>query len=534
MLNTVCNLCRACPMPTDEKESYTEYKRSFTWRPNPDEVVQKPPESVKTMEPALYRKKKYHDLTYKRDLLLNNEEVMDYSDSKSTGVGIDTHSSERKSRTLKRQVNGISNPHKEYVKQPHVDVEPVYPTFIPYGNPNLVEDTTVVPKVTEYRSNFAWPLDGSPLSGTHKESYGSDQSTSKTTEDSSSESPEIFRNQNEDEKLSPRTIMGKKTEYKSKFQPFSAYVYVDGSWKKTEKLRDVEGKPLDEANPWYSEVVERIKKAGEYRVRSQGRPFYGDQSTMITRKSVEDESLLPTYVLIATSRPSARSASSEQRKEKTPEAKHEVSPRRQPKVMREGHTSKLSRPASVPRFETSEKGSAVTTPPGAKSRPVPRRPPSSIVNGQEPKVLPKPTTTESTKMEVTNGEQLEKDRDEKDAAKELVQSEHKKIEKFSPQDAVRPNSLQAVNGDLESKSPSPIPEPPTGPVPLTTVKSPEEVTGIKSPDPETWTIPLETSKDLEWTDGHIPVDGKRSKYPSDFIVKAEVFPENGELIESGV
>ncbi|XP_076363007.1 uncharacterized protein LOC143253282 isoform X2 [Tachypleus tridentatus] len=501
MLNSVCNLCRACPMPTDEKESYTEYKQSFTWRRNPDEIVQKPPESVKAMEPALYKKKK-HDLTCKKDLLLNNEERMDYSNSKSTGVGIDIFSSEQKSQTLeqKHEVDGTSNPRKKDVKQARVDVEPVYPTFIPLGNRNPVENTIVISKVTEYSSNFAWPLDGSPLPGTHKEVYGFDQSTSKTTKDRSFESPETFKKQNEDEKFSRRKIMGKKTEYKSKFQPFSAYVYVDGSWKKTEKLREMEGKHLDEANPWYSEVVERIKKAGEYRVRSQGRPFYGDQSTVITRKSVEDESHLPTYVLIATSRSSARSASSERKREKTPEAKHEVSPCRQPKVKSEGQASK----------------------------------PSKLVYGKQPKVLPKPTTTGNTRIETINGEQLEKDIDERDAAKELVESENKEILKVPPQDAVRPNSLQAVNGDLESKSPSPIPAPPTGPVPLTTVKSPEEVTGIKSPDPETWTIPLETSKDLEWTEGHIPVDAKRSKYPSDFLVKADVFPQNGELIESGV
>ncbi|GFV15148.1 uncharacterized protein TNCV_4327951 [Trichonephila clavipes] len=41
-------------------------------------------------------------------------------------------------------------------------------------------------------------------------------------------------------------------------------------------------------------------------------------------------------------------------------------------------------------------------------------------------------------------------------------------------------------------------------VPLTTVKSPEEVTGVRSPDPESWTVPLEIGKGLHWMDGKTP------------------------------
>ncbi|XP_022256825.1 nuclear protein MDM1-like isoform X3 [Limulus polyphemus] len=549
MLNSVWNLCRACPMPTDEKQSYTEYKRSFTWHPNPEDVVQKPPESDKTMEPALSRKKKYPELAYKKDSFSYNEEGMGYQDAGDSNASRHLEQ-EARARKEERLLNGASISHKDYVKQPEVDGEPLmaqsYSSSQTHGNPAPVEDTSDVPKVTEYRSNFAWPRDCPVLPGTHRAVfYGLDQSAPKALEDGSFESAEgITEEQNEDEQTSPRK-KGSKTEYKSKYQPFSSYIYVDGSWKKTQKLGDVEGKPLDETNPWYTEVVERIKKADEYRIRSQGRPFYGDHSPLIPGKSMEDDSPLPTHVLIATSRPSPRSASSERKKDRTPESRREISPRRQPKAFREGRTpdgtsgeilspKKSARPVSVPRGEPSAKGTDVTTPPGVKPHPVPRRPPSSVVNGEEPKVWLKPTTKEKGEKEMVNGEQLEKDVDEKDAAKGLTESEDQGTKRISPQDAIRPSSLQTVNGDLEYKSPSPLPEPPTGPVPLTTVKSPEEVTGIKSPDPETWTIPLETNKELEWTDGHIPVDAKRIKYPPEFLMKAEAFPENGALIESGV
>lgn len=36
-------------------------------------------------------------------------------------------------------------------------------------------------------------------------------------------------------------------------------------------------------------------------------------------------------------------------------------------------------------------------------------------------------------------------------------------------------------------------------VPLTHVRTPEEVTGVKSPDPENWTVPIENRERLEWS-----------------------------------
>lgn len=36
-------------------------------------------------------------------------------------------------------------------------------------------------------------------------------------------------------------------------------------------------------------------------------------------------------------------------------------------------------------------------------------------------------------------------------------------------------------------------------MPLTHVRTPEEVTGVKSPDPENWTVPIENSEKLQWS-----------------------------------
>lgn len=64
--------------------------------------------------------------------------------------------------------------------------------------------------------------------------------------------------------------VSKKTEYKAKFKPFSAYVYVTGNgWKKS-KYMALDGN----VRQWFEEKVEREKKAVEFRSRSQfGHPL---------------------------------------------------------------------------------------------------------------------------------------------------------------------------------------------------------------------------------------------------------------------
>ena len=66
----------------------------------------------------------------------------------------------------------------------------------------------------------------------------------------------------------------KKTEYKAKFRPFSAYVYVSGNgFKKPKNVDKANGEQVGE---WYTEVVERGRKAVEFRSRSQyGHPIAG-------------------------------------------------------------------------------------------------------------------------------------------------------------------------------------------------------------------------------------------------------------------
>lgn len=50
------------------------------------------------------------------------------------------------------------------------------------------------------------------------------------------------------------------SEYKKRFRPFSQYEYVDGKFFKKKGDQEI-------GSPWFHEVIELRKKAGEYRVR---------------------------------------------------------------------------------------------------------------------------------------------------------------------------------------------------------------------------------------------------------------------------
>lgn len=46
-----------------------------------------------------------------------------------------------------------------------------------------------------------------------------------------------------------------------------------------------------------------------------------------------------------------------------------------------------------------------------------------------------------------------------------------------------------------------------GPVKTTDIKSSEEVTGVKSPSPESWTVEIDTGDPLNWLNGNVPHTG---------------------------
>ncbi len=68
----------------------------------------------------------------------------------------------------------------------------------------------------------------------------------------------------------------------------------------------------------------------------------------------------------------------------------------------------------------------------------------------------------------------------------------------------RPTSLTAKDKNKNNSGNVSIPPLPSGPVRTTQVKSPEEITGVKSPSPESWTVPID--KGLNWMNGETPTN----------------------------
>lgn len=77
----------------------------------------------------------------------------------------------------------------------------------------------------------------------------------------------------------------------------------------------------------------------------------------------------------------------------------------------------------------------------------------------------------------------------------------------SPRPTSFPSSIS--NGVVTSPPSSVVssggrpPRMPDGPVKTTDIKSPEEVTGVRSPSPESWTVQMDTGHPLTWTNGTV-------------------------------
>lgn len=67
----------------------------------------------------------------------------------------------------------------------------------------------------------------------------------------------------------------------------------------------------------------------------------------------------------------------------------------------------------------------------------------------------------------------------------------------------------------------------SGPVKVTDIKTPEEATGIKSPEPESWTVEIESDNALIW------MNGKESHYPESGHVESTPVPVAAAAVSAG-
>lgn len=84
----------------------------------------------------------------------------------------------------------------------------------------------------------------------------------------------VLINPNSSNFRSKEKIKSRKTEYKAKFRPFSAYVYISGTGFR--KPKDIDPMSVTPVNDWLFEVSERSAKAAEFSRRSKfGHPIVG-------------------------------------------------------------------------------------------------------------------------------------------------------------------------------------------------------------------------------------------------------------------
>ncbi|XP_055953979.1 uncharacterized protein LOC129989456 isoform X3 [Argiope bruennichi] len=560
MINSFLNLCRVCPVPTEDKVN-SEYKRNFTWHDGYQatkvDVVRNAPSvraadensnkisdnrekllpAVASAEPSLSRKKKYPGQPA-RDHLLYDKDEGESSDSLEVGphLGLVSQDADSRARLMSASFPPSTNPRGNP------------------GTPGQSEEGTV-PKTTEYRSQFiAWPRPpGESPSARKSASMGLIAPANKDATDGEAPSGELWNSvpsENDDDDAALDAVKRgriKKTEYKAKFRPFSAYTYVDGSWKKATRLiKDNEAASEEDQHAWYSEVVERLKKANQYRERSYtGAPLHSSEPLPL-ELLVRDRTMLSPVSVASSSRtwkddrPSkdrGRSALApvHHRKEKKDAADHIDYPK-----SREGSTKKKSqvekttvRPKSaepVIPVKSEHKSPKRTRPKAPRDLPVyghgdlsgrkkahKQSAEKSSPIGMKPRAVQRPQAPAAEEGKVWMKPDAAKEEEEAKGEETLVNG-------FASED-----SGKMVNGDdysvlqkmkEEAKmngEHTPVMKAPAK-VPLTTVKSPEEVTGVRSPDPESWTVPLEIGKGLHWMDGKTP-DGVQPKGPPILLSK---------------
>lgn len=605
---------------------HAEYKRSFAWQPGHSEsaadVIVKPPDAT-SLEPALSRRKKHPEVAYR------TSEILGCDGGRQTDAAADA-ARRRDDPYFRARPEERSNKNKVGSRSRSADPSlgrgrPVMSHLAAGG----VEEAPAA-KITEYRAAFAWPP--KPTLPVQEGAGASHHRTAQGAR--GTDLIDGYHRTEPAEKLLPRDEathdarkMSKRTEYKAKFKPFSAYMYVDGIWKKPKASAPEAPAPVVDPNSWYTEVVERLQKADEYRSRSragalQAAAAVGDGPALQQRtpgelwSHLDSSASLAALALAQTPRlasaktpprerpaPSSiyRSASAKKRdkaeaetgrtvtdasekksptkavspmKSEAPASQRKPSPAARgsppttakaaagrqrmpsPKVSagkrEEAGEATVARAAVAPRAraassppqkrtplaDTDKKDEKKTgpsrprrplqesaAPPPAKPRAVVR--PASV-NEQDGKIWLKPQgKPDEEAPDAEQGkdgkvpEEVSKAEGDSGGGEPPVTTPAESVEAATPgsgserkSDAVRPSSLPPMNGSSASSSalgsadlasPSPLPEPQGGgPVPLTTVKSPEEMTGVKSPDPETWTVPLDTGRGLEWTDGQSP------------------------------
>ncbi|KAI1296559.1 hypothetical protein HDE_04938 [Halotydeus destructor] len=368
---------------------------------------------------------------------------------------------------------------------------------------------------TEYRMSFGWPpamsrSDTEAVRGSHGQTESAPDGPAKKSATIANFGELHARQNGRSNVLFAREAAGlpvttikpvKKTEYKKKFRPFSAYVYVSGNgWKKP---KDVDPN-VDDAHDWFTEVAERGKQASQFRSRSQfGHPVSGvEHLEEIYRESTKGLWSQPRETsrdLSALSLATTQMVISEKKAERENSGSRTSSPNKATSA-----TTKASGPrprtAIGPRTAPQE-GKGSSAPGGAKGDTQPSSAQArgannnSKVNGS----VPPPLVQVGATREGGKGSPRSPKSGERSPRPTTFPGSG--ISSF----ATTPTNGECVKATApETKN---TPRMPEGPVKTTDIKSPEEMTGVKSPPPETWAVELDNGSPLNWTNGKVDHTG---------------------------
>ncbi|XP_018327094.1 nuclear protein MDM1 isoform X3 [Agrilus planipennis] len=269
---------------------------------------------VLKMEPALPRRKKHPELAYRHHEFITNEadlnpniessSFLDRTRSEVRGGGHWKPSRRSKSEGPSRTNPDDTTDNGERRRESDPDID------------NMNRDAGLIKKAiskisTEYRLQFAWPqghisrrdkVDASctprkSLSmGAIKPSVNAIVHRKRTDHENKDESelePLVVNDATIHEDARENKVQGDvdfKTEYKKKFRPFSQYEYTDGRFlERNNKCNENVAKEVADNNkgPWYREVVELRKKAGEYKYRGWGTELAPERIAELYNKQLE-------------------------------------------------------------------------------------------------------------------------------------------------------------------------------------------------------------------------------------------------------
>ncbi|ODN04910.1 Nuclear protein MDM1 [Orchesella cincta] len=272
------------------------------------------------------------------------------------------------------------------------------------------------------------------------------------------------------------------SEYKKRFRPFSQYEYVDGKFFKKKGDQEI-------GSPWFQEVIELRKKAGEYRHRGWGTELAPQHMTEVYNQQLWDQvsrrSSLAALALITTT---TQRLSKEEKEKENVKRSHPTRSASRPHTATPKHPLSDLRVDKQKDTETVQKKkpidgtAAVNRAARAKARSQ-----SAGPGGRSPRKSARQIVSSYGKTKEGPGGPGWKVQSDSG----LVNSQAKPIQRHP-----RPSSADPSLGCYEPVVKSP-PEP-------TRVKSPEQVDISKrailmSPDPVNWTVPLDTSKSFTVT-----------------------------------